>query len=117
MNGSAGTPEPREVDIGESASVRGAGIDGSVGSDTDTSKNEAAGIAGKDPDPKYSVKKSATFKPVSVTKNLLAKTSSVSTPTKVNAEKGTSTLVDRADRISYPDCIPVQIASLSSLLR
>ena len=87
MNGIFESSELRDPELAEDASVRGPGIDGSLGSDTDTSKTDAAGSA-KDAIPRYSVRKSATFKPVSVTKNLLAKTTAVSTPTKTTGDKG-----------------------------
>ena len=88
LNGVSEALEPREVETAENASTRSAGIEGSLGSDTDTSKADVVGAQGKDAVPKYSVRRSATFKPVSVTKNLLAKTSSASTPTKTSADKG-----------------------------
>ena len=88
VNGALDTPELREVDLAENASTRSAGVEGSLGSDTDTSKTDNPATSGKDTIPRYSVRKS-TFKPVSVTKNLLARTSSISTPTKTSGEQGT----------------------------
>ena len=87
VNGDLDTVELREIDVAENASTRSAGIDGSHGSDTDYTKNEGVGSTEKDAVPRHSVKKSATFKPVSVTKNLLAKTGTVATPTKPNSDK------------------------------
>ncbi|KAL8927352.1 MAG: hypothetical protein Q9172_001431 [Xanthocarpia lactea] len=63
-------------------------IDGSVGSDTDTSKPLTSDTASKDPSDilhharsnSVNVKKPATFKAVSVTKNFLAKAGSTTTP-------------------------------------
>jgi hypothetical protein len=77
----------------ESGSVLSAGLDGSAGSDTDTSKAEISGNSGKDSEgrdaiPKYAAKKSASFKPVSVTKSFLAKAGSTTVPTKIAGEKG-----------------------------
>ncbi|KAL8803627.1 MAG: hypothetical protein Q9200_006131 [Gallowayella weberi] len=63
-------------------------IDGSVGSDTDTSKPLNSDAAGKDPSDSHhharsnsvNVKKPATFKAVSVTKNFLAKAGTTTAP-------------------------------------
>ena len=79
------------IDVLEDGSVQSTGIEGSAGSDTDTSKVDAANMAPKDNEgqvPRYNAKKSASFKPVSVTKNFLAKAGASSTPIKVNNERG-----------------------------
>ena len=61
-------------------------VDGSIGSDTDTSKVDAAEhsrkglLEGQEQIRPYTVKKSATFKPVSITKNFLAKAGTTPTP-------------------------------------
>ena len=82
--------QSRDVEINENGSVKSAGVDGSVGSDTDTSKHETMGkdADGRDQIPRYSVKKAVGFKPVSVTKNFLAKAGSVSTLVKASGDKG-----------------------------
>lgn len=67
------------------------GVDGSSAPDTENSKSEAIETVAKDADgqgPRYAVRKSASFKPVSVTKNFLAKAGSTSTPLKTSADKG-----------------------------
>ena len=89
-----GGGEPQDTEINENGSVRSAGVDGSIGSDTDTSKHEGMGVTGKDADgrdqiPRYSVKKAVGFKPMSVTKSFLAKAGSVSTLVKLSGDKGT----------------------------
>lgn len=73
----------------EAGSVRSAGFEGSLGSDTDTNKMEAIG-AGKDAVSRYSVKKPVGFKPVSVTKSFLAKAGTTVLPIKTVGDKGTS---------------------------
>lgn len=72
-----------------------AGVDGSAGSDTETTRTLVSDTPDKDaPDDKHharsnSVKKPTTFKAVSVTKNFLAKAGTTSTPAaKVNGDKG-----------------------------
>lgn len=78
----------------EEGSVRSAGVDGSVESDTDTSKIDPADGARKDTAENVelsrtsSMKKPASFKPVSVTKSFLAKASTTSTPTSKTMDKG-----------------------------
>ncbi|MCJ1360033.1 MAG: hypothetical protein MMC33_010036 [Icmadophila ericetorum] len=80
----------------EEGSVRSIGVDvdGSVESDTDTSKIDTADGARKDAAENMesnrtsSMKKPASFKPVSVTKNFLAKASTASTPTSKTMDKG-----------------------------
>ena len=81
--------EPPDNDNFEAASVRSAGFEGSLGSDTDTNKMEANGV-GKDAVPRYSVKKPVGFKPVSVTKSFLAKAGTTVLPIKTVGDKGTS---------------------------
>ena len=88
--------EAQDFETTEEDSVRGAGVDGSAGSDTDTSRVDTAEVEGKElgdgqeqarPN---ALKKSATFKPVSVTKNFLAKAGTTTTPaTKTSTDKGT----------------------------
>lgn len=82
-----------DIEVFEAGSIRSAGIDGSMGSDTDTSKAEAVGGVVKEEEnrdaiPRYTVKKSASFKPVSVTKSFLAKAGSTVAPIKTGVEKG-----------------------------
>ena len=86
-------PDSMDAEGFEAGSVRSAGIDGSMGSDTDTSKAEALGGVTKEGEnrdavPRYTVKKSASFKPVSVTKSFLAKAGSTVAPIKTTGEKG-----------------------------
>ena len=70
-------------------------VDGSIGSDTDTSKVDAAEnprkglLEGQEQIRPYTAKKSATFKPVSITKNFLAKAGTASTPPpQLGSDKG-----------------------------
>ncbi|KAA6409274.1 MAG: hypothetical protein FRX48_06827 [Lasallia pustulata] len=85
VNGVNYTSENPELDPTEDGTAQNAGLDSSVGSDTDTSKAEAADLIGKDnADGKHhvrsgSAKKPTTFKAVSVTKNFLAKAGTGST--------------------------------------
>ena len=95
MNGVNYTSENPELDPTEDGTAQNAGLDSSVGSDTDTSKAEAADLIGKDnADGKHhvrsgSVKKPTTFKAVSVTKNFLAKAGTGSTiASKAGGDKG-----------------------------
>ena len=87
--------ETQDFETIEEDSARGAGLDGSAGSDTDTSRVDTADVGGKElGDGQEQVrpnalKKSATFKPVSVTKNFLAKTGTTAAPTtKQSTDKG-----------------------------
>ena len=82
----------QELDATEDGTI---GIEGSVGSDTDTSKIDSIDGPQKDlPENQdqarpNSLKKAATFKPVSVTKNFLAKAGTASAPTsKASGDKG-----------------------------
>lgn len=95
MNGVDYTSENPEPDTTEEVTAENAGLDSSVGSDTDTSKTEPADLTGKDnADGKHharsgSVKKPTTFKAVSVTKNFLAKAGTGSTSaSKAGGDKG-----------------------------
>lgn len=79
----------------ENDSAKGAGADESIGSDTDTSRVDLSDVTSKDLEDGQeqirpnALKKSATFKPVSVTKSFLAKAGTASTPTaKSAADKG-----------------------------
>jgi hypothetical protein len=75
----------------EDGSVKSVGMEGSAGSDTDASKTDLGNTASKDLEgqvPRYSAKKLASFKPVSVTKSFLAKAGSASTPAKAGSDKG-----------------------------
>lgn len=85
--------------------------DGSVGSDTETTKTLTSEDAGKDvyEAPHHarsnSVKKPTSFKAVSVTKNFLAKAGTVTTPNaKINGDKSEATLntaIESADTSRY----------------
>lgn len=95
VNGIDYTSEHPELDTTEEGTSQNAGLDGSVGSDTDTSKAEPADPTGKiNADGKHharsgSVKKPTTFKAVSVTKNFLAKAGTGSTSaSKAGGDKG-----------------------------
>ena len=88
--------EPCGVETTEDDSIKGTGVDGSGGSDTDTSRVDISDTASKDLEDSQEharsniSKKSAIFKPVSVTKSFLAKAGTTSTPTtKLGGEKGT----------------------------
>lgn len=83
--------ETQEADPYENGSVKSAGIDGSIGSDTDMNKAEAGENLGKDTEgavPRYTVKKASSFKPVSVTKTFLMKAGSTSVLPKSAIDKG-----------------------------
>ncbi|MCJ1404867.1 hypothetical protein MMC11_008093 [Xylographa trunciseda] len=92
--------ELQSAEIVEDDSAKGLGVDGSGGSDTDTSRVDISDAAGKDLEDGQeqvrpnALKKSATFKPVSVTKSFLAKAGTATTPTaklggdKVNGMSG-----------------------------
>ena len=91
-NGILHNSDNRDFESNEDGSIRSAGVDGSMGSDTDTSRNDAAGNTGKDADgrdqvPRYAVKKSS-FKPVSVSKTFLAKAGNSTTLVKSSSDKG-----------------------------
>ena len=95
VNGVQQDHDTQEPDGTDDGSVKSIGIEGSIGSDTDTSKIDSADGGSKDLAESQeqtrpnSLKKSATFKPVSVTKNFLAKAGTASTPaSKANSEKG-----------------------------
>lgn len=79
--------ENQESEAYEIGSVKSAGFDGSLGSDTDTNKIDNSGN-GKDTVPRYSAKKPAGFKPVSVTKSFLAKAGTALLPLKAVGDKG-----------------------------
>ena len=89
VNGAVG--DYHEQESHENGSVRSGGLEGSAGSDTDMSKAEAAGdgkdVEGGDPIPRYTVKKTSSFKPVSVTKSFLMKAGSTGGP-KAGSDKG-----------------------------
>ena len=96
VNGVDYINEQPELDATEDGTPQHAGLDGSVGSDTDTSKADPTGkdnAEGKHHTRSNSVKKPTMFKAVSVTKNFLAKAATGSTPTsKAGGEKGTWTV-------------------------
>ena len=91
-----GDPEGGDTESAEELSAKEAAIvDGSVGSDTDTSKLDTLEVStkglgdGQEQIRPYAVKKSTTFKPVSITKNFLAKAGTASTPpSQSGSEKG-----------------------------
>ena len=100
LNGVDYTSENPELDTTEEGTAQNAGLDGSVGSDTDTSKAEPADLTGKyNTDGKHharsgSVKKPTTFKAVSVTKNFLAKAGTGSaSASKTGGDKGNWTII------------------------
>jgi hypothetical protein len=80
--------EVQDGEVLEAGSVKSAGFEGSLGSDTETSKADGSAGNGKDTVPKYSVKKLAGFKPVSVTKSFLAKAGTATLPIKTAGDKG-----------------------------
>lgn len=89
------TSDIQELDAAEDGSVQSVGGEGSVGSDTEAGKIESADGAIKDLSENLeqsrpnAVKKSTTFKPVSVTKNFLAKTGTPINPvSKASNDKG-----------------------------
>ncbi|MCJ1287734.1 hypothetical protein MMC26_007086 [Xylographa opegraphella] len=94
--------ELQSTEFTEDYSIKGTGIDGSGGSDTDTSRvdiNDAVSKELEDGQEQIrpnALKKSATFKPVSVTKSFLAKAGTVTNATaklggdKVNGVGGPS---------------------------
>ena len=91
VNGISG--DIQEHDPYENGSVKSGGAEGSAGSDTDLSKAEAGGTAGKDAEardsiPRYTVKKTSSFKPASLTKSFLMKVGSTGGP-KAGSDKGT----------------------------
>ena len=95
VNGEQRAFNAQEIDGNDDGSVKSIGLEGSIGSDTDTSKIDSADGGGKylaesqDHIRPYSLKKSTTFKPVSVTKNFLAKAGAGSAPlSKASSEKG-----------------------------
>lgn len=95
-NFATNTIEPPESEATDNDSARGTGIEGSIGSDTEFSKVDIADATGKElgdgqeQTRPNAVKKSATFKPVSVTKNFLAKAGTATTPAaKASTDKGT----------------------------
>ncbi|MCJ1249822.1 hypothetical protein MMC30_007048 [Trapelia coarctata] len=95
--------EPQESEATDNDSTRGTGVEGSIGSDSEFSKVDIADATGKElgdgqeQTRPNAVKKSTTFKPVSVTKNFLAKAGTATTPAtkastdKVNGVAGTTT--------------------------
>ena len=85
----------QELDAAEDGSVQSIGAEGSAGSDTEAGKIDSADGNIKDlaeiheQSRPNAVKKSTTFKPVSVTKNFLAKTGTPTNPaTKASSDKG-----------------------------
>lgn len=87
--------EIQELDAVEDGSVQSIGVEGSIGSDTEAGKADPADGTVKDlaeiheQSRPNALKKSATFKPVSVTKNFLAKTGTPTTPAiKAGNDKG-----------------------------
>lgn len=85
----------QELDAAEDGSVQSIGAEGSVGSDTEAGKIDPADGTIKDLTEIHeqsrpnALKKSATFKPVSVTKNFLAKTGTPTNPaSKASNDKG-----------------------------
>ena len=83
--------DSQETETYEEGSVRSSGVDGSIGSDVD--KNEVNGLISKDSDgqdtiPRYTVKKTMSFKPANVTKNFLMKAGSTSVLPKSSVDKG-----------------------------
>ncbi|MCJ1438033.1 hypothetical protein MMC27_007420 [Xylographa pallens] len=94
--------EAQSVEVVEDDSIKGTGVDGSGGSDTDTSRIDISDAISKDLEDGQeqirpnALKKSATFKPVSVTKSFLAKAGTATNPTtklggdKVNGVGGPS---------------------------
>ena len=96
-----------EREIAEAPAEHTSVADGSVVSDTETARNLISYDANKDiPESPHhvrsnSIKKPATFKAVSVTKNFLAKARTPPTPNaKVNGDKGKS---DRRRKKQCPD--------------
>ena len=80
--------ESQDSDMFESGS---AGIEDSLGSDVDINSRVEVGntmIEGQDGVPKYTVKKTSSFKPVSVTKTFLMKAGSAAALPKSGMEKG-----------------------------
>ena len=85
-------PERETAEVSAEQAV----IDGSVGSDTDTSKPLTSDTASKDPSDIHhharsnsvNVKKPATFKAVSVTKNFLAKAGTAAPAGKTSGDNG-----------------------------
>ena len=94
-NGISNAIEPQESEATDNDSARGTGVEGSIGSDTEFSRVDIADPTGKEigdgqeQTRTNAVKKSTTFKPVSVTKNFLAKAGTATTPaTKASTDKG-----------------------------
>ena len=95
VDASAHQSEVQSVEVLEDDSIKGTGVDGSGGSDTDTSRIDISDAVSKDLEDGQeqirpnALKKSATFKPVSVTKSFLAKAGTVTNPTtKLGGDKG-----------------------------
>ena len=113
--------ESRDIEVNENGSFRSTGVDGSTDSDTETSKLEGIEAAGKDIDgrdqiPRYSVKKVAGFKPVSVTKNFLAKAGSVSTTVKSSSDKGSLFLKSTTAALALIPSVNNSTSSTSSAI-
>ena len=92
---SAHQSELQSAEVAEDYSTKGTGVDGSGGSDTDTTRFDVIDALSKDFEDGQeqirpnALKKSATFKPVSVTKSFLAKAGTVTNPTaKLGGDKG-----------------------------
>ena len=90
------TTELQESEATDNDSARGTGVEGSIGSDTEFSKADISDATGKElgdgqeQTRPNAVKKSTSFKPVSVTKNFLAKAGTATTPiAKTSTDKGT----------------------------
>jgi len=95
-NGISNAIEPQDSEATDNDSARGTGVEGSIGSDTEFSKFDVADATGKEigdgqeQTRPNAVKKSTTFKPVSVTKNFLAKAGTATAPaSKASTDKGT----------------------------
>jgi hypothetical protein len=94
VNGKLDNAEGQEFEARE-GSIRSVGVDGSVGSDTEINRTDNPDGNGKDLEDGLehtrpnAIKKAASFKPVSVTKNFLAKAGTATTPVlKAGTEKG-----------------------------
>ena len=78
-------------DVFETGSIRSGGVDGSIESDAEATKAEQrdGGNESQDAIPRYTVKKTSSFKPVSVTRNFLMKAGSTAgLPPKTSIDKG-----------------------------
>ncbi|MCJ1305264.1 hypothetical protein MMC08_008078, partial [Hypocenomyce scalaris] len=118
VNGVDYINEQPELDATEDGTPQHAGLDGSVGSDTDTSKADPTGkdnAEGKHHTRSNSVKKPTMFKAVSVTKNFLAKAATGSTPTsKAGGEKAAPNAAALAKDQAQPAPRPRLVAKTAS---